>query len=173
MTKYFDYCPDCSGSGMSFTARLLHRKWDGFTFFMPSEKGSIPFSNEDELVQRRAKDVVGLLSKDFNFLADLSPQSALDLELRNIVEYLNSKWCFHLTKEELDFLDSKGFLAQCRDYLGAPSELTSRDFAKWQLMTKGLPPDHVDALIAHCCYLQNQPFNCHCKHAQPRGEAGK
>lgn len=96
-------CSACNGSGGSKFYHSLKDKWYGNAPFKPEERGSIPFSKYDEVIENIAKRNVGRSPEYYQeYYGD--SESAVSREARRLACLFNKSWSHHLNQDDVDAL---------------------------------------------------------------------
>lgn len=98
-------CVACDGDGNSRFGKTLHDRWYGNAPFKPEDRGSVPYTPEDEVIWRYAAHQCGrdpsfYGNDDFNIRRNAQRLCAL----------FNKSWCHHLNQDDVDALIAAGRL---------------------------------------------------------------
>jgi hypothetical protein len=112
--KTYKQCEACKGNGTSPEYRRLHDRWYGNVPFSPSETGSRPWTPQDREVWlfaernvRRSPDFYWRQAEAKLFLSSvrkLTLNEVIQVEAERMCELFNSRWCYHLSQEDVDAL---------------------------------------------------------------------
>jgi hypothetical protein len=92
-------CPDCSGTGSSPYAKTLHDRWYGRTPFDPTETGSTPYTSDHPIVRALAERAIERSPGYFG-----TGETAIKWEAMRLAKLLNSRWCHHLSNDDVQAL---------------------------------------------------------------------
>lgn len=98
-------CNKCDGRGYSWLAKQLHDRWYGYVEFKPDDRGSTPFTVDDDHVKAWAHRQC---SRSPEFYG--SGPGAERREAERIIRIWNSSWSHHLNDDDVAALIEGGRL---------------------------------------------------------------
>lgn len=92
-------CKACDGTGYSPEGRRMKDLWYGHAPFKPEDRGSVPFTPEDDEVAAFAKRNVNASPEFYG-----RDRQAIEREARRLCHLWNGHWCHHLNEDDVSAL---------------------------------------------------------------------
>lgn len=141
-------CHKCDGSGHSYAAQVLHSRWYGYIDFKPEDRGSTPFTVDDDHVKAWAKRQCAQAPEYYG-----SGEAAERREAQRIIRIWNSSWSHHLNADDVKALVDGGRLYDLTH--------TWTPETRWQPKDPPYLPTPREVNVWSCGGFGHDGINCH------------
>lgn len=169
-------CPTCKdGYGMTPEAQLLYEQWYGNAPFDPASTGSAPFQFDHPAVRA---DAERKCDRDAWFYG--SGEAAIIKESHRMAALYNSRWCHHLSQDDVDALVEAGRLmdlthtwdpAKRWQKIEPPVTPTAAQVNEWSL--QGMGHDSLNAMYAMRARCTREGITLECPTCKGHGSLEK
>jgi hypothetical protein len=99
-------CAVCGGDGYSATARRLRNLWYGYESFRPKDRGSVPFTSDDDSIAFTRSRLQSQQNPEYFGL----DHASIRRNALRLCKLWNAQWCHHLNENDVAALIEKGRL---------------------------------------------------------------